>query len=57
MEARTEETQLDNMINHMTEHGVFGEAENLMDRLDNGTESSAVLSPTEVRTRLAPYLR
>jgi hypothetical protein len=47
----------DTMISHMKEHGVFAEAEQLMDRLDDGTDDSETLTAAEVRTRLAPYLR
>lgn len=47
----------DTMISHMNAHGVFADAEALMDRLDDGTEDSETLSADEVRLRLAPYLR
>jgi hypothetical protein len=55
VEAPTEEMHRAKMINHMVEHGVFEEAERMMDRLDDGAPSP-VLSAAEVRERLAPYL-
>lgn len=54
-EAPLEETQVDQLIKHLHAHGVFDEAERLLDRLANGTENSEVIAPAEVHARLARY--
>ena len=46
----------DTMISHMEKHGVFDEAERVMNQLDEGT-AGETLSAAEVQLRLARYLR
>lgn len=55
-QAPTDQEQHKAMIEHMAKHGVFEAAERVMDQVDAG-ENMPSLSATEVRARLAPYLR
>lgn len=56
-EAPAETTAVDKMIKHLADHGVLDEAERVFDRLDNDTETSPILTPSEVRERLAKYCK
>lgn len=45
----------DAILHHMSDTGALKEAEQVMDRLDAGAESSPIVAPEDVRARLAKY--
>ena len=53
------EAQIDHkqMVDHMQRHGVFAEAERLLDRIDNGSDDSEITPAAEVRDWLSGYIR